>query len=170
MFDEFGNEQVLCFPMRGDILGLDSVHSSCYEFEVVALSDCNLIIVPYKKLIDLSRSHAQVEHALFDMLSRELATQHVRMSMLGKISAHARVCMFLIMLSERFEELGYSKNEFNLRMTRQEIGSYLCITLETVSRILSSLKENGIIHVHQRRICIHDLKQLRKLANEDRSV
>lgn len=164
MFDEFGSEQVLNFPMRGDVLGLESMHSDEYKFEVVALSDCNVIVVPYKKLLELSHKYEQVEQSMYEMISKELAYQHVRLSMLGKISAEARVCQFLVMLSNRFLELGYSRCEYLLRMTRQEIGNYLGITLETVSRILSSLNESGIVKVHQKRICINDIEALKNMS------
>jgi len=170
MFDEFGNEQVLNFPMRGDVLGLDSMHSEHYQFEVVALSDCNIIVIPYKKLLELSRRHVEVERTLLEFVSRELAYQHVRLSMLGKISAEARVCQFLVMLSDRFLELGYSRNEYLLRMTRQEIGNYLGITLETVSRILSALNESGIVKVHQKSICINDIDALKNLSVTSKSA
>jgi CRP/FNR family transcriptional regulator len=87
-------------------------------------------------------------------------------SMLGSLSAEARVARFLVNLSERFAELGYSGKQFNLRMTRHEIGSYLGLTLETVSRTLSAFNEMGLISVEQRAIDIKDfnaLKTLRRL-------
>ena len=170
MFDEFGNEQVLNFPMRGDVLGLESMHTDQYKFEVVALSDCNVIVIPYKSFLELSHKYEQVEQSMYEMISRELAWQHVRMSMLGKVSAEARVCQFLVMLSNRFLELGYSRCEYLLRMTRQEIGNYLGITLETVSRILSSLNESGIVKVHQKSICINDIEALKNLSLTARSA
>lgn len=163
LFDEFGNEQVLNFPMRGDILGIDSIHTEHHNSEVVALSDCNVIVLPYKKLIELSHNHIHVEQTLFGLISKELAHQQVRLSMLGKTSAEARVAQFLVLLSDRFHSLGYSRNEFNLRMTRNEIGSYLGITLETVSRILSALNEQGTISVHQRKVQINNIDALKNL-------
>lgn len=83
--------------------------------------------------------------------------------MLGSLSAEARVARFLVNLSERFSEMGYSGKQFNLRMTRHEIGSYLGLTLETVSRTLSAFNEMGLISVEQRAIDIKDLNALRTL-------
>ena len=164
MFDEVGNEQVLNFPMRGDVLGLDSIHADRYKFEVSALSDCNVVVMPYKKLLELSHRYEQMEQTMFGFISQELAYQNVRMSILGKVSAEARVCQFLVMLSDRFLKMGYSRREYLLRMTRQEIGNYLGITLETVSRILSSLNESGIVNVHQKNVCINDIEALRNMS------
>lgn len=163
LFDEFGHEQILNFPMKGDILGIDSLHSECHCSEAVTLSDCNLIVLPYRKLLELSHDYIQIEEALMKFISKELAQQQARLTMLGKTSAEARVAQFLVLLSEKFSLLGYSKNEFNLRMTRNEIGSYLGMTLETVSRIFSLLNELGIVSVHQKKICIHNLDNLKKL-------
>ena len=84
-------------------------------------------------------------------------------SMLGALSAEARVARFLVSLSERFADMGYSSKLFNLRMTRHEIGSYLGLTLETVSRTLSAFNEFGLITVDQRSIGIKDLDSLRTL-------
>jgi CRP/FNR family transcriptional regulator len=154
--------------MKGDVLGIDSIHIGHHSSEAIALSDCDVILVPYKSMVILSRTHEELEHALFSLMSRELAREQTMVSMLGALSAEARVSRFLLSLSERFSYLGYSKNIFNLRMTRNEIGSYLGLTLETVSRTLSALNEIGLISVNQRRICINDafaLKNLRKLPS-----
>ncbi len=168
LLDEFGHEQVLHFPMKGDVLGIDSIHVGHHSSEAIALSDCDVILIPYKSMVVLSRQHEELEHALFSLMSRELAREQTMVTMLGALSAEARVSRFLLSLSERFSCLGYSRNVFNLRMTRNEIGSYLGLTLETVSRTLSALNELGLISVNQRRICINDasaLKSLRKLPS-----
>jgi len=168
LFDENGDEQVLNFPMKGDVLGMDSIHTDCYSSESIALSDCDIILLPYKTIIGLSRTYEQLDHAIFNLMSRELARQQLRLSMHGTTSAEARVAKFLLSLSERFYALGYSKSSFNLRMTRNEIGSYLGLTLETVSRTLSALNEIGLLTVNQRQICINDahaLGILRKLPS-----
>lgn len=164
--DEFGNEQVLSFPMKGDMLGVDSIHTRQYASEAVALSDCNLILLPFKKLAELGRAHSEFEYAIYGVLSRELMRKQTMVSMLGALNAEARVARFLVSLSEKYGEIGYSRTIFNLRMTRQEIGSYLGLSLETVSRTLSALNGIGLISVDQRAIKIkeHDmLKVLRRI-------
>ena len=147
LIDEFGNEQVLSFPMKGDLFGVDGIHTKRYASEAVALSNCDLILLPFKKFIQLGRVHAELEHAMYSVMSRELVREQGMVSMLGALSAEAR----------------YSSKLFNLRMTRHEIGSYLGLTLETVSRTLSAFNEFGLITVDQRSIGIKDLDSLRTL-------
>lgn len=164
--DEYGNEQVLSFPMKGDLLGIDGIHKQHYASEAVALSDCDMILIPYKIFAALGRTHAELEHALFSVMSREIVREQAMISMLSALSAEAKVARFLTNLGERFSLMGYSGRSFNLRMTRQEIGSYLGLTLETVSRTLSALNELGMISVEQREINLIDptaLKTLRRL-------
>ncbi|MEO7031228.1 MAG: helix-turn-helix domain-containing protein, partial [Herbaspirillum sp.] len=166
LIDESGNEQVLSFPMRTDLLGVDGIHSHQYASEAVALSNCDVILLPFRKLIALGRLHPELELAIYSLTSRELVREQTMVSMIGALSAEARVARFLMSLSERFALLGYSSKLFNLRMTRHEIGSYLGLTLETVSRTLSAFNEIGLIDVDQRSICINDgqtLKTLRRL-------
>jgi CRP/FNR family transcriptional regulator len=154
LIDEFGNEQVLAFPMKGDLMGVDGIHSKTYASEAVALSDCDLILLPFKK------------NLMYGVMSRELVREQAMIGMLGALSAEARVARFLVTLSEKFSQMGYSSKLFNLRMTRHEIGSYLGLTLETVSRTLSAFNEIGLISVDQRTIGIKDvdaLKSLRRL-------
>jgi CRP/FNR family transcriptional regulator len=166
LIDDFGNEQVLSFPMRGDMFGIDGIHTRHYASEAVALSDCDVILVPFKKLLALGRVYAELENLMYEVISRELGREQAMINMLGGLSAEARVARFLMSLADRFAAMGYSSKEFNLRMTRQEIGSYLGMTLETVSRTLSAFNELGLITVDQRMIGIKDaeaLKTLRRL-------
>jgi len=163
LIDEFGNEQVLSFPMRGDLLGVDGIHGKHHATEAVALSNCDVILLPFKKLTSLGRVHPELEPAMYGVMSRELVREQAMVSMLGALSAEARVARFLISLSERFADMGYSSKFFNLRMTRHEIGSYLGLTLETVSRTLSAFNEIGLINVDQRSIGINDADALRSL-------
>ena len=163
LIDEFGNEQVLSFPMKGDLFGVDGIHTKRYASEAVALSNCDLILLPFKKFTALGRAHVELEHAMYSVMSRELVREQAMVSMLGALSAEARVARFLVSLSERFADMGYSSKLFNLRMTRHEIGSYLGLTLETVSRTLSAFNEIGLITVDQRSIGIKDIDALRTL-------
>ncbi|QAU35189.1 helix-turn-helix domain-containing protein [Janthinobacterium sp. 17J80-10] len=163
LIDEFGNEQVLSFPMKGDLFGVDGIHTKHHASEAVALSNCDLILLPFKKLTALGRTHAEFEHAMYSVMSRELVREQGMVSMLGALSAEARVARFLVSLSDRYAEMGYSSKLFNLRMTRHEIGSYLGLTLETVSRTLSAFNEIGLISVDQRSIGIKDIDSLKTL-------
>lgn len=168
LIDEYGGEQVLHFPMKGDLLGIDGIHARCYASEVVALSECNLIVLPFKKLISLGKDHPELEDTIYDLLSQELVRKQGMAGMLGSMGAEARVARFLLAMAGRFEGMGYSGKLFNLQMTRHEIGSYLGLTLETVSRTLSNFNEIGWISVYQRTIEIKDqtaLESVRRLPS-----
>jgi CRP/FNR family transcriptional regulator len=169
LIDEFGNEQVLSFPMKGDMFGVDGIHTKRYMSEAVALSNCDLILIPFKKFTQIGRSHIEFEHSVYTVMSQELVREQAMVSMLGALSAEARVARFLVSLSERFAEMGYSSKLFNLRMTRHEIGSYLGLALETVSRTLSAFNEIGLISVDQRSIGIKDIDALRTLRRPPHS-
>lgn len=163
MIDVSGSEQVLSFPMKGDLFGVDGIHTAHYASESVALTNCDIILVPFKKFTAIGRTHAELETAIYGVMSGELIREHAMLNMLGSLSAEARVARFLMSLSDRFTEMGYSGKQFNLRMTRQEIGSYLGLTLETVSRTLSAFNEIGLISVDQRAIEIKDVQTLTTL-------
>ncbi|MDQ9172398.1 helix-turn-helix domain-containing protein [Oxalobacteraceae bacterium R-40] len=163
LIDDAGNEQVLSFPMKGDVLGVDGIHAHCYMSEAVALSSCDVIVIPFKVFSSLGRKYPELELSLYGVMSRELAREHAMASMLGSLSAEARVERFLVALSERYAAMGYSGKEFNLRMTRQEIGSYLGLTLETVSRTLSAFDRIGYIAVEGRSIILKDMATLKTL-------
>jgi CRP/FNR family transcriptional regulator, anaerobic regulatory protein len=168
LIDEFGNEQVLSFPMKGDLLGIDGIHAQHHVSEAVALSDCDVILLPYKAFSNLGHTYAELEQAMLSVMSRELVREQIMIAMLSALSAETKVARFLTTLGERFSALGYSGKSFNLRMTRQEIGSYLGLTLETVSRTLSAFNEMGFISVDQRQISLLDvasLKNMRRLPS-----
>lgn len=163
IIDESGNEQVLGFPMKGDLFGMDGIHGKQYSTETVALSNCEIILVPFKTFLQLGRMQPELETAIYGVMSRELVREQSLIGTLGSLSAEARVARFLVSLSDRFTAMGYSGKQFNLRMTRQEIGNYLGLTLETVSRTLSAFNAIGLISVDQRAIVLHDIQALKTL-------
>jgi CRP/FNR family transcriptional regulator, anaerobic regulatory protein len=171
--DESGNELVLGFPMKGDMFGIDGIHGKAYTSEVVALSTCDVILIPFKTLLTIGKASPDVEQAMWGAMGRELIREQRMISSIGSLGAEARVARFLISLSERFAEIGFSSKQFNLRMTRQEIGSYLGLTLETVSRTLSAFNALGLISVEQKTVTIHEpdtLKTLRRLPPSKNGV
>lgn len=161
--DESGHEQILGFPLKGDVLGIDGLHAERYASQVVALTECELIIIPFNDLVQLGHQYAPMQSWFYRAIGRELVREHAVVGLLGTLGAEARVARFLIFLSDRFQTLGYSANDFNLHMTRQEIGSYLGLTLETVSRSLSGLQDIGLITINQRAVSLLSLAGLRNL-------
>ncbi|MES2015336.1 MAG: helix-turn-helix domain-containing protein [Pseudomonadota bacterium] len=156
LIDEFGNEQVLSFPMKGDLLGLNGIHGHYHASEAVALTDCELVLLPFKRLAALGRVHPEFDELMYCAMSRELAHEQVMIGQLGACAAEVRVARFLLSQAERFAAIGGSGRQFTLSMSRLEIGSYLGLSLETVSRTLSALKDVGLITVAQRAIGIQD--------------
>jgi CRP/FNR family transcriptional regulator len=161
--DTGGNEMVLALPMGGEAIGLDAIDSGRHTADVIALDASLVAIVPFARLAQLAREHPCLERALFRAFSRELCREHGMIWLLGTRDAEARLAAFLLDLSERFGRLGYSRIAFELRMTRQEIGSYLGIKLETVSRTLSGLAARGLIAVDRRTVTLNDIAGLRRI-------
>ncbi|HYD60458.1 MAG TPA: helix-turn-helix domain-containing protein [Noviherbaspirillum sp.] len=163
IIDDSGYEQVVAFPMKGDLLGVDAIHGNVHATEVVALTPCELILIPFKTLTALGKAQPDLEVALYGVMGRELAREQSLISALGSLGAEARVARFLTFMSSRFEEMGYSGKQFNLRMTREEIGNYLGLTLETISRTLSAFAAAGLISVELRNVILHDIPALKTL-------
>lgn len=164
VLDDAGNEKVLGFPMKRDVLGVDAISAGRHASEAVALCDTDLIVVPFGEFNALIREKPALENLPYQLMSRELAQQHAMVGLLGTLSAEARVARFLAAHGDRHAALGFSPKAFQLRMTRQEIGSYLGLTLETVSRALSALGAAGIIAIEQRSVEILDARILRTLT------
>lgn len=163
LFDYEGNERVVAFPMKGDLLGCDGISQDKHACEVVALSDCELIVLPFQTLLALGHGCSELEHLIYRLVSRQVVYEQVNLVTLGTLRSDARVARFLSMQAEHHAALRFSPQSFRLRMTRREIGSYLGLTLETVSRSMSALDTAGIIAVDQRSIKILKPEALRSI-------
>ncbi len=163
--DLSGSEQVLGFPMCGDLMGADGIDSGHYGSTATSLDTSEVVIVPFASLARLADECPKLEALVYRVLSRELVRAQNMAWTLGTLGAEGRVAAFLLSLSARLGALGYSHSAFNLRMTRQEIGSYLGLKLETVSRALSALNNAGVIQVQQRSIDIVDAEGLQRVID-----
>lgn len=149
-----GDERVLSFPMKGNLLGLDGLFCNRYGTEAIALTDCELIIIPFKQMLAMGHSCRELEKMIYVAISREITEERAGIGLSGPLKSEARVAGFLEELAKRHAALGYSSQEMSLPMTRRDIGCYLGLTLETVSRTLSSLAEAGVISVRRKDIQI----------------
>jgi CRP/FNR family transcriptional regulator len=165
---EDGREQVTGFQMTGELLGLDGISSETHTCNAVALEDSEVCTIPFTHLEGLSREIQTLQHHFHKVMSREIVRDHGVMMLLGMMRAEERLAAFLLNLSQRFTARGYSPAEFNLRMTREEIGSYLGLKLETVSRAFSRFHEEGLITVQQKHIRILSTQGLKKLMTHER--
>jgi CRP/FNR family transcriptional regulator len=160
---EDGRDQVTGFHMPGDILGLDGIGTETHACNALALEDGEVCVNPFVRLEEVSREVRNLQHQFHKVMSREIVRDQGVMMLLGTMRAEERLAAFLINLSQRFVARGYSPSEFHLRMTREEIGSYLGLKLETVSRIFSKFQSEGLIAVQQKHIRILDTDGLRHL-------
>ena len=166
MLAEDGREQVSGYHMLGDIIGLDGIGTDHHGCQAVALEDTEVCVLPFERLEDLARKLPALQHNLHQFLSREIARDHNIMLLLGSMRAEERLAVFLLNLSERYRRRGYSSTEFVLRMTREEIGSYLGLKLETVSRLFSRFQEEGLIQVQGRAVKIARPAALKQLVGQ----
>src|SRR6266702_1537474 len=148
---------------RGESLGMDGIGPEIHGCNAVALEDSEVCVIPYARLVNLGHDMHLLQRQFHKVMSREIAQKRSVMLLLGTMRAEERLAAFLLNLSQRFTARGYSASEFNLRMTREEIGSYLGLKLETVSRAFSKFHEDGLIGVQQKRIRILDVAGLRSV-------
>jgi len=158
---ENGLEQVTGFQMAGEIIGMDAISTDIHTCNAVALEDSEVCELPFGRLEELGRELPSLQRHLHKIMSREIVRDHGIMLLLGSMRAEERLAAFLLNLSQRFAARGYSPSAFHLRMTRQEIGNYLGMKLETVSRTLSQFQEAGLISVRNKAVEILDAKNLR---------
>ena len=162
---EDGRDQVTGFQMAGELLGLDGISTEHHTCNAIALEDSEVCAIPFSRLEGLSREIHNLQHHFHKVMSREIVRDHGVMMLLGTMRAEERLAAFLLNLSQRFTSRGFSHSEVYLRMTREEIGSYLGLKLETVSRAFSRFQEEGFIAVQQKHIRILDIPGLKRLMN-----
>jgi CRP/FNR family transcriptional regulator, anaerobic regulatory protein len=170
VIDESGTEQILGFPMRGDLLGFDGINEDRHESEAIALTDVEVIAIPLNKLSEFTHDEPALANWVYRIISRELVREQVTVGMLGMLGAEARVARFLYNLGQRYQAMGFSSRNFVLKMTRQEIGCYLGLTIETVSRSMSALHGAGFIKINQREVEILEVESLRTLQRISQST
>jgi CRP/FNR family transcriptional regulator len=162
---EDGRDQVTGFQMAGEIIGLDGIVNDHHTCDAVALEDAEVCVMPFERVEEISREITGLQHHVHKIMSREIVREHGVMLLLGSMRAEERLAAFLLNLVQRLHARGFSQNELVLRMTREEIGSYLGLKLETVSRTFSKFAEEGIVEVKQRHVRILQTDALRRIVN-----
>ena len=163
---EDGRDQVTGFQMAGELLGLDGIATDRHTCDAVALEDSVVCVIPFRQLEDLSRELSDLQRHFHKIMSREIVRDHGVMLLLGSMRAEERLAAFLLNLTKRLQARGFSSSALILRMTREEIGSYLGLKLETVSRTFSKFQDEGYLEVRQRQIQILDQAGLARLVGE----
>ena len=162
---EDGRDQVTGFQMAGEIMGLDGIGSEQHTCDAIALEDAEVCVMPFKRIEEIAREVGALQKHVHRIMSREIVREHGVMLLLGSMRAEERLAAFLLNLLQRLQARGFSHSELILRMTREEIGSYLGMKLETVSRTFSKFADEGLIEVRQRHIRIHDAEALGRVVN-----
>jgi CRP/FNR family transcriptional regulator len=159
-----GREQVSGFSMAGDLLGVDGLASGSHATTVVAIEDAEVCAIPYAQLARLGADNPRMYLSLSRLMSSEIVREHRLMVILGSMAAEERLAAFLVDISDRMKARGYSASEFHLRMWRVDIGSYLGMKIETVSRTFSSFQRQRILKVDKKHVQLLDIEALRSLA------
>jgi len=162
---EDGRDQVTGFQMAGEIIGLDGIVSDHHTCDAVALEDAEVCVMPFDRIEELSREITSLQRHVHKIMSREIVRENGVMLLLGSMRAEERLAAFLLNLVQRLHARGFSQSELVLRMTREEIGSYLGLKLETVSRTFSKFVEDGIVEVKQRHVRILNADGLKLIVN-----
>jgi len=157
---EDGSEQVMGFHLPGEIVGLDAIADGHHPLSAKALETTSLCEIPFTDLESLSRQLPSLQHQMLRVMSQEIRDDEQNMVVLGQKSAEERLAAFLISLSNRFHKRGFSANQFNLSMSRGDIGNYLGLALETVSRLFSRFQNEGLLRVDRKHIELLDRDKL----------
>jgi len=169
LVDGEGREQVTGFFMGGELVGLDGIGSGTYNGTAMALEDSEVCVLPYALIEEMAREIPALARHLHAVLAREIVRDHGVMMLLGSMRAEERLATFLLNISKRFVRRGYSASDFHLRMTREELGSFLGLKLETVSRLFSAFQKEGWIDVQQKHVRIVDVAGLQSVLNGGKS-
>ena len=160
-----GRDQVTGFFMSGELIGMDGICSHVHSCDAVALEDSEVCELPFAHMENLGQRIPSLQTHFFFLFSREIVRDQGVMLLLGNMRAEERLAAFLLNLSNRLYSRGFAANDFILRMSREEIGSYLGLKLETVSRTLSKFHHEGLILVEHKHIQILEPQALKKMVS-----
>ena len=161
---ENGYEQITGFHLPGELLGLDAISDGRHPCSAKALETASLCEIPFERLEELSYRVPSLQHQLLKIMSKEILSDESLLVLLGKKNAEERLAALLVSLSDRYRQRGFSPNEFHLSMSRNDIGNYLGLAVETVSRLFTRFQAEGLLTVQRKHIHILDLTRLRNLA------
>ena len=161
---EDGEEQVLGFTLPGELTGMDGLSGGRYASAAVVLETSSICELPYSKLENLCHDLPGLQRQLLNVVGREITSDQQMLMLLGKRTAEERLASFLLSLSTRYKQRSLSPTEFNLPMSRQDIGNYLGLAIETVSRLFAQFQDKQILKVNRRQITILDMERLKVMV------
>jgi CRP/FNR family transcriptional regulator len=145
---------------------MDAISSEQHPCDVVALETTEICELPFEKLEALANEVPGLQHQLWRLMSREIADEEIQLVMLGRMKAEERLATFLLSFSRRLQKLGNSSSVLRLPMSRQDLGDYLGLALETVSRLFSRFQEEKLITVQGRNIKLLDAGRLKTITDQ----
>jgi CRP/FNR family transcriptional regulator len=163
-FSSEGDEQVTGFQMAGELLGWDAIGTDRHQCEAIALEDSEVCDIPFHGLEGLFAEMPKLLHHFHRLMSREITGKQSVMLLLGNMQGEQKMAAFLVNLSARYAARGYSSTHFQLRMSREDMGNFLGLTIESISRLLSKFKKQGLLHVDGRQLQILDIAALKGMA------
>jgi CRP/FNR family transcriptional regulator len=159
-----GDEQVLGFTLPGELVGLDGLNNGHYVSNSIALETASVCAMPYEQLENLCHKLPALQRQVMRIVGKEIAVDHEMLMLLGKRSAEERLATFLVSLSARYKSRNLSATEFNLPMSRQDIGNYLGLAIETISRLFAHFQEEKLLTVNRRAVVLTDLERLKVMV------
>ncbi len=166
VYNADGDSQVAGFHLPGEILGLDALGTSRHTCDSVALTTADVCEIPLSELESVAGQLPSLQRQLLKIIGQSMNRDQKHIEILCKKNAHERMAIFLHQLSERYRQLGRSGTRFLIPMSREDIGSYVGLVIETVSRTLSKMQDDGLIEVNGREVVICDAARLSGFAHE----
>ncbi len=162
-----GGERITGFRLPGELLGLDAIHSGRHPCAARALESTSVCELPFERFESLCGDVPTLLRRMLRIMSQEILQEEGLLAQISNRSGEQRLVAFLLNLSARFRRRGFSAREFNLSMSRADIGNYLGLAKETVSRLFARLQAEGLIQVAGRQVRLLDELGLhRRLAGD----
>lgn len=159
-----GREQVTGFYFPGEFIGMDAIYEQSYQSTAKALESSTVCELPFERLQEFSSTIPQLQTQILNRLSRELSGDKSLMFLLGKKTAEEKLATFLLSMSKRFQDRGFSAKDFQLTMSRGDIANHLGLAVETVSRLFTRFQEDGLISTQNKAISLQDIDKLKELC------
>ena len=159
-----GDETITGFHLAGEFMGLEAISRGRHGCQAIALEDSEVCAIPFIALSKMALAVPALQQQMFRMLSSDISRDQGLILRLGSMTAEQRLAAVLLSVSSRYQRLGFAADRFVLRMTRKEIGSYLGIALETVSRLFSRFQQEGVLVVRHRELILNDIERLRRIV------
>ena len=166
---EQGDEQITGLYLPGELLGLDAIHNNQHPCSAIALETTSLCEIPFNILEELSETVPGLYHQLFRIMSKEIASDEALLMLMAQKNAEERLAAFLINMSHRLKQRNFSETEFHLSMSRKDIGNYLGLTIETISRTFSRFQNDGLLTTQRKYVNILKLDELKAIAGMNHS-